>query len=724
MSQLFSKKIGAAPVGALSTLVENFQSQINARGVSTRVTGFALATEALDASQVNELSTSLEALSTTIEGVVSQMKMGKDFTKSQKEAAAAAGVLAGDVKATLRAAITRPVPAMEGVSFFGAGALADGLSARPAQYSAEAYDEKDNRNAMAYSVAYNMQAARQDEFGEALFPTVVVTPDQVGYSVTARLLQVYDDVKRNISGALDNFNKKNILLAAVDPTILKNDLTAIVPVHRAQSAANFASEFAGADVVYEGETIKTAPLKPGNKFSLLAISQTETLLQAGVFDTTDSIDPALDLKNLYISVTDGAATDIVKFNVMNTPTANFVPSAQALDRLMVLNYSTTSLMINKNTKQYNGAALAGTALASVVTGDYIVRIAVDASGSCNLEIGDTVVYGSSVSVASVQDKDGNYLALNSSPAKEIVTAFATAKIVGYDLHGYRTNLNHRQRGQLLTNNYYTHLYAVPLRSPITVPRPVSNGDQTDASDLAGLITATHLRTSISAVDKLLEADATLAAYVDSRLAEDLSSAPEVLGIGRLLTRASYIKTSIDMATAIDSIKSQDRAADIRAVLVNQIRDMAARLYRDSNYKTAADAQAGGTAPVPTVIVATDPYLAQYIMVEGDLRVAGSQFEVKVVSTLNRRMSGKIFVTFGYFGGQFEGVPNALHFGNMAWKPELTVVMPVSRNGQTSKELIVAPAFKHIVNLPVLGRIDVTGVSGVVAAKVPVNMHSI
>jgi hypothetical protein len=47
---------------------------------------------------------------------------------------------------------------------------------------------------------------------------------------------------------------------------------------------------------------------------------------------------------------------------------------------------------------------------------------------------------------------------------------------------------------------------------------------------------------------------------------------------------------------------------------------------------------------------------------------------------------------------------------MVWKPELTLVLPISRNGQISKELTVSPSFTHIVNLPVLGVIEVTGIT--------------
>lgn len=46
-------------------------------------------------------------------------------------------------------------------------------------------------------------------------------------------------------------------------------------------------------------------------------------------------------------------------------------------------------------------------------------------------------------------------------------------------------------------------------------------------------------------------------------------------------------------------------------------------------------------------------------------------------------------------------PHPLHFGNMAWKPELVLVTPLARADATIKELVVQPAFKHITQLPIM-----------------------
>lgn len=714
----FAKKISVQQdLGGLKGLTEQLAGAVSSAPTNRRsIASSALSMESISESQSQELTTAVESLSAALEGIGRSMKL-VGFETTQRQSATAAGLMAGDVQAFLRAPVRHDMVSNSSQQVVAVEGMQDAFFKRAAAF--EAYDERDNRNAVVYSMAYNMRASRQDEFCEALFPTVVVTPDNVGFGVSIRLIQVYNDLKRDISGNLDNYEKKNIIRAVVDHTILKNDTTRIVPVHRAQAAAHFvaAGDVAPAAVTFEGESITTAPLAVGKKFSLLAISQTDTLIANGLLDVTDSIDPSIRLKNVYVKV----GADVVRFSTMNLPLSNFVAAVQGNYRLMNLNFNTDSVLLNNASKRNDGSAL--TTLADIVTGDYIVRVSLNVTGNVNLELGDTTVFGNALSVSSIQNSAGDLVDFTvAGAAKDIADLIAGGKIIGFDLHAYRSNMNRRERGQLLDTTYFTQLYAVPLRSPISVLRPVTTDGQTDTSDLAALITATQIRTSNAGVGTLLETAGLLNEYVDAR--DTSGVGPDVMGVGRFLVRPTYFHTSLDMATAINSISSFERAADIQAVLVNAVRDVAYRMYRDSNYKAAADAMQGGVAPTPTVIIATDPVISRYLMVSGDFRTIGPDFEVKLVSTLDSRMAGRIAVTFGNFGNGGDNKPDALHFGNMAWKPELTLVLPISRGGQTSKELTVQPSFLHVVNLPVMSMIEVTNIPDVVASNVPLRMDII
>jgi hypothetical protein len=426
------------------------------------------------------------------------------------------------------------------VNMTGLG-MDDVVGVRP---SFEAYDERENRNAAVYSIAYNMQAARQDEFGETFFPTIVVTPDNVGFGVTVRLMMVYNGLHRQISGALDNYNKKNIIRAIADYTLLKNEMTRLIPVHRPESEAMFVDSalVAPYNLNLEGETIPTAPLAVGKSLSLLGISQTDTLLASGLMDITDSIDPAIRLSTVYVSVDDGAGhTDVLKFMTNELPLATFAYAQQNNYRIMYLNFSTTSVLVNKDTKNFDGSALA--ALGGVKSGDLIVRLKLVLSGQVNIELGDCAVYGNDVSIHSVSDAAGNQLDLKSGVGKTLADLFANGgKVIGYELQAYRTNINRRQRGQLIDTTYYTQLYNVQMRSPITAIHPMTMDGQSDAGDLASLITATRIRTSNMAVGALINTANILRTYIDAR--DGNNTPPDVLGVGRFYVLPKFSEETL------------------------------------------------------------------------------------------------------------------------------------------------------------------------------------
>jgi hypothetical protein len=720
MNHLFRNKArqgSVIPSTPLDSLIAGIQSSVNKTGsgfASREVARSAFSMESIDPVAMQELETSVTGLSHALETICAAHNFKP--TTSQAEAAAVIGMIGGDISGFLRQPTKRDMVATESMAFIPAqgGDFAEGRISQ----ALEAYDEKENKNAVIYSVAYNLQAARQDEFGEAFFPTVVVTPDQVGFTVSIRLIQVYNEVRRQVTGAVDKFQKRNIIQAVIDPTILRNDQTKIVPVHRAESAANFvaAGTLAPRTVLLEGESITTSALAVGKKFSLLGISQTEALLETGLQDSTDSIDTAVALEAIYVLIGD----NVVKFNTLRLPLATFTYSVQGNYRLMNLAFTTDSLLVDKDTKDVAGAALAE--LAALTAAEAEVRLSVSLSGSVNLELADTTVFASDMTVFSVTDNGGASLDPLTGAGKALADLFIGAKVIGYDLDARRTNVNRRQRGQLLDTTFYNQVYAVPLRSPITVPRPLTIGDANDSSDLAALITATHIRTSNAAVEELLRVQDVLAEFVGKTTND--GETPEILGVARFLVKPFFEYGLVKVDEVVDSLKSHERAADIQAVLVNKLRDMAYRMYRDSGYKAAADALAGGMSQVPTVIIGTDPVLSRYLTVTGDLRTLGNDFNVKIVSTLNKRMTGKIVMSFGEFGAGKDGVPNPMHFGNMAWKPELTLVLPLHRNGANSKELTVQPSFLHVTNLPIMAALDVTGIEDIVASKVTLNMATV
>jgi hypothetical protein len=723
---------------SLGALVRNLRDAMNGQGgsfVSQKTANKVLSVsfESLSEPDLHELETEINGFNTALENLVNNFGgddasiRGLKLTAAQKEAARTGALISADMQGFLASPLQRALPAMESASVMPASG---GLERR-IRPALEAYDERANKDAVVYTTAYNMQAARQDEFGEAFFPTVTVTPDQVGYTVSMNLVQVYDDFKRDISGDIErNFRKKNVVFALIDPDILKNDTTRLVPVYQDSSANKFVSPSLVAPkniVTEEGETVSTAPLAIGVSLNLLGLSQTPALIANGLLGPLDALDSAVNMSALYMSFTGtdstgAAVTEVVKFkSVAQMTGATFTYAPQANYRRMVMNFNTQALPVNSNTTLIDGSA--SKLLAQFVAGGYSARLAVMVTGDLNLEIADCTTSAGKVSAYEIKDADGNVMDLTTGQGLAFANLFASGNAFGWDVEARRVNSNRREIGQRLDLTNFKMIYQVPLLAPITIARPVTVGDQNDALDLAALITTTHIRTSNAAVAKLLETRDVLAEYISSNSGLPVTEDSEMLGISRFVLTPFFEELPFDVSMKLDSLTTADRISDLHALFINQLRDMVYRAYRDSGYKAAATAINGGVDKNPTVIIGTDIVLAKYLQIMGDTRLFGPEFDVKIVSTMNKNMIGKIIFAFGEFGEK-DGVPNPLHFGNMAWKPEVATVLPIARGGQTSKELTVQPSFRHVVNTPIMGVLNVKGIQDVVASKVALEVATV
>lgn len=709
MSQLkkLLTRVSGAGTSPLQTSVDALNNHIRLNGntgfQSKEASGFALGLEEYvgEAQYGAELGNSLKQLEQVIAGL---SKPGlEEYSPAQREAAAMAGSIASNMQAFIhdsRPIDTKAMPASNGI-----GRIKPAL---------ESYDEKENKAAAVYTVAYNLQAARQDPFGEAFYPTVVVPPDQQGYHIHINLVNLISGVRRSASGALDSWNRHNIVHVIRNPGLINSNSTVLIPVFREGSKENFVDEaLVGTSTVdVNGETVTTSYLAIDKQFDLIGNSQTDTQLDVGHMDETDSVDTDIQMKNLLIKV----GNDVMSFPTTHIPGAQFVYPITGDQQRMDVRMDTDALLISAKSLKVNGAAL--TTLKPLVDANLNVYVKTTITGSVVRDKGQTEINASPVRVAKIIDENGEVHTATSQQMAAIVALFAGAQVIGYKLNARRTNLNRRSIGQMLETRQDVQAYAVPLLSPFTIKRPQGLNDSTDASDLASLVTLTRAMASGMAVDELFKAAETLKSLVqDGRrpLGDNLA----VLGIAHHIITATYFYREIKIDDLVQSLESTGMAENVQAAFFNTIRDLVYRAYQDSGYRAAADMLAGGESAKPTVIIGTDMTTARWLTVNGDLRLIGSGFDdCVIVDTQNEKMRNKIFITFGVKGAS-DGVPHPLHFGNMAWKPEVTVVLPIYRNGASNKELTVQPSFRHVTNLPILIEIDVSGVPETFEARVPV-----
>jgi hypothetical protein len=199
--------------------------------------------------------------------------------------------------------------------------------------------------------------------------------------------------------------------------------------------------------------------------------------------------------------------------------------------------------------------------------------------------------------------------------------------------------------------------------------------------------------------------------------------PDLLGIGRYYIRPVHFKDNLNMSLIVDSLNSTDRFGDVRAALLNQIRNLVYEAWRQSEYSAASEALNGGMAVKPTITIATDPYIAQYLQIEGDPRAVGPEFPFEVVSTLDYRMRGRMIVVFNVMDDNRNVAPNPLSFGNMLWAPELALTANISRGNTYNKETVVQPRYLFVVNCPIMIDLTIENLPAVLN-KLPINMRSV
>lgn len=587
----------------------------------------------------------------------------------------------------------------------------------------ESFDERELKAALPYSVAFNVVASRQDDFSEAFFPTTVVTPDQAAIDVTVPRLQVFNEVIHSISGKKADFQKRSIVDAYANAEILGDENTRLIPVLQADNsnAAAFADPAVAAPFYLKlrSSLIKTAPLKPDNEVDLLGLSNDQSLIGLAVIDNTDSMDARIALDNLYISVQ--AGTPAIRFPTSRLPRNTFVKSVEGNFREMDLQFSTTNLLVTKDSLANDQSAIVGLPT-EITSGTYVARLSVSANGRANVEYGNITVYANKVRVDSVQNATtGQDVPLDSGAGLNIVNAFAAATVVGYDVHAYRTNLNKRERGLILDMTYETERYTIPLASPISYPSPVTSNR--DATDLKQLIQVCRVRNSNNAVTALLNYADTLRAYTAAvpRTNDTQAAIAGIQGMGRWLVKPYFAEIDLDLSLATSSVKSFEKAADVSMAIVNAVRSQAYVAYQQSYLQQAVDALTSGSGEVPTLVLGTDQVLIRHLMVAGDTRTFGTAFDKYVVkSTPDKRMYGKIIGSFVR-----EGVtgPDPLSLGTHAWIPELTSVVQVSRNNATVKEAMVQPRTLHVCNLPVMFVINVKNLDAVLNERVGMNVYN-
>lgn len=179
----------------------------------------------------------------------------------------------------------------------------------------------------------------------------------------------------------------------------------LIPVYTAERAHLFCEYGTPTDVQRGFEVFKTHLLKPDVEFSLLELSQSEELINAGLVDTTDSIDPCARLLGVMIRIVKDDK-ETFYYHECSDPTAlaHYEARPVAVYRTLGLTYSEAVNIYNEDGEG--------------------VRSFVHVTGNINIETGTMKLEALSIAYKDMEFAD-------------------IIETVGFELEAQRVNLNRR-----------------------------------------------------------------------------------------------------------------------------------------------------------------------------------------------------------------------------------------------------------------------------------------
>jgi len=707
----------------VSTITTNIAAGVEDDNLnsSVNITALALSAESLDDNAKTLARANMDSLDAIVESTLniiasSEDFSGNDFIQSQFDAARKVAALAIDPKATLANMSTlKQVGDVEGATILSSEDMGYDDTVLGADMksvlSAEAFDGQAVSNALYSSIAYNFGAAKQDEFSEAFFGTIVIDPTVSGLQITTEVTNIIQGYERGISGESSRSKAKKVPLikALYDNELLENNRNKIVPVLRAENEHKLLKDYSFI-AESNGDKVTTAPMLMGTDMDILNLSQTDATLAKGEMNDEDAIDRTVVLERVYFELTGANAdgdkvTEVFYTDVSILPHAGFTYSTTDHHKDLQLSFSTTDVLLNLGTvKTAKGGK--SVIFTTLDMGTHAAKLAMRIHGDGNTEFADISVDGSRAGLDMVIDGNGNEVVKTSAEYVAVKAIVDTIKLVAFTVEAYRTNSNLRTRGMRFGYESYTDIINVPLRGSVTLVASTNNttGNDNDAGKLAAQIQSIGLQTSVAAIGTLVRHAERLKGIVGNGKLADVKLA----GIGRYQVNTYYDERTIHIPDILDSRTSTERAGDIRSALINMLKETVIDMWIDSNYGVSYENVTKGFGKKPTVIIGTDPKIKQYLLSGGKQIDLGDDYDVKVVSTPNSRATGKMFITFGIFDEGRNTKPNPFNFGNMLWAP--TIATDILRNGTSVvRELHNVPRYAHYVSLPILTELNITGI---------------
>lgn len=582
-------------------------------------------------------------------------------------------------------------------------------------YSPESFDNQVLTEHLGISLGLNYKIARQQDAMELIYRTIPLTPEQGGIDIEVPNLYVQNTLRHALDGSESDFGLRRVIDSSIDPEILRDCSTKILPTHNVNTAANFvATSMVTPYEVSEGRrTVTTSALTVNRNINLLGLGQIDSVSRVGQADYREALDRNIGIANVFLNL----GADTLVFDTLGLPFSRFYKGPEQGGRSLKLDFPVTSLIIDGDTLAYDGSALQGAVFGLIATGKYKVRLSSIINGAADVERGTVNINPGVISVMSITNELGELISLTTGAGKDIVDGLANLKIEGWWPDARLTNTNHRHLGLMLNTRSVKERFLTRVRSPFFVPYPLSEDrDQTIMDHLtfavANYMNNEGVGTLIDYHERLyrltggVRGDMTVGDF-------EINSLP-IEGIARYLINA-YIHTAQIDLTNNQALQTVDAVKNGQERLINAVRSVAFDILQRTNYENACRYLDGGEiARKWKIALVTSKKIERFMTVSGDSRTLGADLPFDLRADIDKRLNDVMYMTLVRDG---EGV-DPLSAGMMLLTPTLVTSISVTRDGSPQNECVVQPRFQHYHLLPIVVKFEVTGVDTLLESTIP------
>ena len=594
----------------------------------------------------------------------------------------------------------------------------------------EAYDDSNFRDAIGYSITWNVVAARQSNGLENMLSTLTLDPDQGCVDIEATYQVFHQEPHHKSSGEVQDFKRVMLIETIVDGSLLDEKLTNCIPVVLSDGSKDDSRDKFVDDKIIKhteyflenGESVMTAPIKANIEVGLIGLSQLAIANINGDLNNAAQLAPMPRLEDLYFLVTNkNGKQSAIRIKAKNLDRASFTNTPESNIRDIQLHMKVAQLKLDAKTEDTSGnlAEALDFLRDNVDYKQHVVHFGGLVTGSGNLELGNLGVYMSPPQITDVQVRSSTghtYKEQDADIRKAITDNIKSIEFLGWYADAKRTNIDKMQRGPMVNITSTKERYYVQLGSPISTIFPATEAKST--VDVMGPMTATRIKNDYRGIKRLFEFAELLSTVEMGR--EVGAPRPELKAIGKWVISPYYKHINLSVLDIMDSERSIQKLEDLQHSILNVIRDELIRGFRDSRYQLALQIQTGNNEAKPTISMLTNQVLGKYLFQLGDTRLLGSLPYPVLADTHASKLLGE----YGSDEHELLIVPtipgsqmNPLHFGHHMWKPELASTLQITRhNESTSREITVQPCNEWHMLCPWMLRFTITDLAAAITGK--------